>query len=98
MAILGISNRISLGSLIKGGYGNAKSLMELAEPMVNGKLATSTKEIARGMLDGTLKFNAKAVEHGAAKMAGKALLIGTSEGFFEEGSQNLASGTATVNT
>lgn len=98
MAILGISNRISLGSLIKGGYGNAKSLMELAEPMVNGKLATSSKEIARGMLDGTLKFNAKAVKHGAAKMAGKALLIGTSEGFFEEGSQNLASGTATVNT
>ena len=98
MAILGITNRISLGSLIKGGYGNAKSLMELAEPMVNGKLATSTKDIARGMLDGTLSFNAKAVKHGAAKVAGKAALIGASEGFLEEGSQNLASGTATINT
>lgn len=97
-ALLSISNLLSFGSLIKGGYGNAKSLLEKAVKTIDGEPVTSTKDLARGLLEGTLKFNVKEIENGAAKVAGRAALIGTQEGFFEEGGQGLASTTAQIHS
>lgn len=99
IATLAVSNNLTLGSLIRGGYGNAKSLLERAVKTVNGKAveSTATKDIAKGLLNGTLKFEAPEVKAGAAKVAGHWALTATQEGL-EEGIQNMASTTAQMNT
>ena len=68
IATLAVSNNLTLGSLIRGGYGNAKSLLERAVKTVDGKAveSTSTKDIAKGLLNGTLKFDAPEIKAGAA--------------------------------
>lgn len=99
IATLAVSNNLTLGSLIRGGYGNAKSLLERAVKTVDGKAveSTATKDIAKGLLNGTLKFDAPEIKAGAAKVAGHWALTSTQEGL-EEGIQNMASTTAQMNT
>ena len=99
MAALTISNNLTLGSMIRGGYGNAKSLLDRAVRTVDGKAVsnTSTKDIAKGMLNGTLKFEAPQVTAGAAKVGAHWAATATQEGL-EEGIQNIASTTAQMNT
>jgi len=86
MAALTVSNNLTLGSMIRGGYGNAKSLLEKAVKTVDGKAVsnTSTKEIAKGLLDGTLKFEAPKITAGAAKVGAHWAATATQEGL-EEG-------------
>ena len=86
IATLAVSNNLTLGSLIRGGYGNAKSLLERAIKTVDGKAveSTATKDIAKGLLNGTLKFEAPEIKAGAAKVAGHWALTSTQEGL-EEG-------------
>lgn len=99
IATLAVSNNLTLGSLIRGGYGNAKSLLERAVKTVDGKAVESTaiKDIAKGLLNGTLKFEAPQVKAGAAQVAGHWALTSAQEGL-EEGIQNMASTTAQMNT
>lgn len=99
MAALTVSNNLTLGSMIRGGYGNAKSLLDKAVKTVNGKAIsnTSTKDIAKGLLDGTLKFEAPKITAGAAKVGAHWAATATQEGL-EEGIQNIASTTAQMNT
>ena len=94
IAALSVSNNLTLGSLIRGGYGTSKSLLESAIRTVDGKEITkeSTKEIAKGLLRGTLKFDAPALKGVAPKAAGRWLLQSSQEGI-EEGVQNLANTT-----
>ena len=99
MAALTVSNNLTLGSMIRGGYGNAKSLLDKAVRTVDGKpvTSTSTKDIAKGMLNGTLKFDAPQIKAGAAKVGAHWAATATQEGL-EEGIQNIASTTAQMNT
>ena len=99
MAALTVSNNLTLGSMIRGGYGNAKSLLDKAVRTVDGKpvASTSTKDIAKGMLNGTLRFEAPQIKAGAAKVGAHWLATSTQEGL-EEGIQNIASTTAQMNT
>lgn len=99
MAALTVSNNLTLGSLIRGGYGNAKSLLDKAVRTVDGKpvASTSTKDIAKGMLNGTLKFETPKITAGAAKVGAHWAATATQEGL-EEGIQNIASTTAQMNT
>ena len=99
MAALTVSNNLTLGSMIRGGYGNAKSLLDRAVRTVDGKpvTSTSTKDIAKGMLNGTLKFDAPQIKAGAAKVGAHWAATATQEGL-EEGIQNIASTTAQMNT
>ena len=99
MAALTVSNNLTLGSMIRGGYGNAKSLLDKAVRTVDGKpvTSTSTKDIAKGMLNGTLKFEAPQIKAGAAKVGAHWAATATQEGL-EEGIQNIASTTAQMNT
>lgn len=99
MAALTVSNNLTLGSMIRGGYGNAKSLLDRAVRTVDGKpvTSTSTKDIAKGMLNGTLKFEAPQIKAGAAKVGAHWAATATQEGL-EEGIQNIASTTAQMNT
>ena len=99
IATLAVSNNLTLGSLIRGGYGNAKSLLDRAVKTVDGKAVESTaiKDIAKGLLNGTLKFEAPEIKAGAAQVAGHWALPSTQEGL-EEGIQNMASTTAQMNT
>ena len=99
MAALTVSNNLTLGSLIRGGYGNAKSLLDKAVRTVDGKpvASTSTKDIAKGMLNGTLKFETPKITAGAAKVGTHWAATATQEGL-EEGIQNIASTTAQMNT
>lgn len=99
MAALTVSNNLTLGSMIRGGYGNAKSLLDKAVKTVDGKAVsnTSTKDIAKGLLDGTLKFEAPKITAGAAKVGAHWAATATQEGL-EEGIQNIASTTAQMNT
>lgn len=94
IAALSISNNLTLGSLIRGGYNTSKSLLESAIRTVDGKEVAkeSTKEIAKGLLRGTLKFDAPALKGVAPKVAGRWLLQSSQEGI-EEGVQNLANTT-----
>ena len=99
MAALSVSNNLTLGSMIRGGYGNAKSLLDKAVKTVDGKAVsnTSTKDIAEGMLKGTLKFEAPQIESGAAKVGAHWAATSIQEGL-EEGVQNMASTVAQMNT
>lgn len=99
MAALTVSNNLTLGSMIRGGYGNAKSLLDRAVRTVDGKTVsnTSTKDIAKGMLNGTLKFETPKITAGAAKVGAHWAATATQEGL-EEGIQNIASTTAQMNT
>lgn len=95
IAALSISNNLTLGSLIRGGYGPAKSLLKQATRTAGGKPINTTREAAEAMLKGNLKFDAEAVKHGTPKVLGKWLLQSTQEGL-EEGVQNLASNTGNI--
>ena len=99
MAALTVSNNLTLGSMIRGGYGNAKSLLDKAVRTVDGKAVsnTSTKDIAKGLLNGTLKFETPKITAGAAKVGAHWAATSTQEGL-EEGIQNIASTTAQMNT
>ena len=99
MAALTVSNNLTLGSMIRGGYGNAKSLLERAVRTVDGKPVanTSIKDIAKGIFNGTLKFDAPQIKAGAAKVGAHWAATATQEGL-EEGIQNIASTTAQMNT
>ena len=68
IAALAVSNNLTLGSLIRGGYGNAKSLLDKAIKTVDGKPVSSSTDIAKGMLKGNLKFDVPQVKNGAAKV------------------------------
>ena len=85
MAALTVSNNLTLGSMIRGGYGNAKSLLDRAVRTVDGKAVSnaSTKDIAKGMLNGTLKFEAPQIKAGAAKVAAHWAATATQEGLEE---------------
>ena len=86
MAALTVSNNLTLGSMIRGGYGNAKSLLDKAVRTVDGKAVSnaSTKEIAKGLLNGTLKFETPKITAGAAKVGAHWAATATQEGL-EEG-------------
>lgn len=95
LAVLTVSNNLILGSLIRGGYGNAQSLLSQAIKTVDGKAVTSAKDIAQGLAKNTLRFEAPKVENATAKSIGHWLLSSTQEGL-EEGVQNLASSSGNI--
>lgn len=90
IAALSISNNLTLSSMIRGGYGNAKSLLNQAVKTANGKPIETAKEAGEALLKGELRFAAPEVKNKAAKAFGHWALTATQEGL-EEGVQNLAS-------
>ena len=95
IAALSISNNLTLGSMIRGGYGNAKSLLNQAIKTANGKPIETAKEAGEALLKGELRFAAPEVKNKAAKAFGHWALTATQEGL-EEGVQNLASNTGQI--
>lgn len=95
IAALSLSNNLTLGSMIRGGYGNSKSLLEQATRMSKGKAIEGTKATGKALLDDALQFEAPQVEHRTAKALGHWLLTSTQEGI-EEGVQNLVSSTGQI--
>lgn len=95
IAALSVSNNLTLGSMIRGGYGNAKSLLKQATKTANGTPINTAKEAGEALLKGELRFTAPEVEHKVAKTLGRWALTSTQEGL-EEGVQNLASNTGQI--
>ena len=95
IAALSISNNLTLGSMIRGGYGNAKSLLAQAMKTANGQPINSVKEAGQALLKGDLRFAVPEVNGKFAKTAGYWALTSTQEGL-EEGVQNLASNTGQI--
>ena len=95
IAALSISNNLTLGSMIRGGYGNAKSLLSQAVKTANGKPIETAKEAGEALLKGELRFAAPEVNNKTAKALGHWALTATQEGL-EEGVQNLASNTGQI--
>lgn len=97
IAALSVSNNLTLGSMIRGGYGNSKSLLKQAIKTTEGKPITTAEEAGEALLKGTLRFDAPEVENRLAKTLGHWALTSTQEGL-EEGVQNLASNTGQIRT
>ena len=95
IAVLSVSNNLTLGSMIRGGYGNSKSLLSQAVKTAEGKPVTSAEEAGKALLKGTLKFDVPKVDNAMAKTMGHWALTSAQEGF-EEGAQNLASNTGQI--
>lgn len=95
IAALSISNNLTLGSLIKGGYGTATSLLRQATMTAGGKPIEGVRDAAKAMLKGNLKFEVDAIKNGTPKVLGKWALQSAQEGL-EEGVQNLASNTGNI--
>ena len=95
IAALSISNNLTLGSMIRGGYGNAKSLLSQATKTANGKPIETAREAGEALLKGELRFAAPEVSNKTAKALGHWALTSTQEGL-EEGVQNLASNTGQI--
>ena len=95
IAALSASNNLTLGSMIRGGYGNAKSLLSQSIKTAGGKPINTIEEAGRALLKGDLRFAAPEVSNKAAKAAAYWALTSTQEGL-EEGVQNLASNTGQI--
>lgn len=87
---LSLSNNLTLGSMLRGGYDSSKSLLKQALKTSAGKPINNAKEAGKALLDGTLGLEAPKVEGLPAKIGARWLLSSTQEGL-EEGVQNLAS-------
>lgn len=97
IATLALSNNLTLGSMIRGGYGNAKSLLEQTIKTSAGKPISTAKEAGKALLKGDLRFDAPAVKGAMPKALGHWALTSTQEGV-EEGVQNLISNTEQMQT
>lgn len=97
IAALSLSNNLTLGSLIRGGYGTSKSLLASAMKTVDGKVIESPTDIAKALLRGNLRFKAPELNNTTAKALGHWALTSTQEGL-EEGVQSLASTTTQMHT
>ena len=91
MAILSLTNSLEFGNTLSGGFANAKkSAALLARNKETKEVIKGAKNIAKGIQEGTLEFEAR---KGLGKEIAKNIAVkGASEGF-EEGSQNFASNT-----
>lgn len=95
IAALSVSNNLTLGSMIRGGYGSSKSLLNQAIKTAEGKPINNVEEAAKALLKGKLRFEAPKVDNATAKIAGHWALTSTQEGL-EEGVQNIASNTGQI--
>ena len=95
IAALSISNNLTLGSMIRGGYGNAKSLLSQAVKTAEGKQIQTAEEAGKALLKGNLRLEAPEVNNKIAKALGHWALESSQEGL-EEGVQNLASNTGQI--
>lgn len=95
IAALSVSNNLTLGSMIRGGFNNSKSLLNQAIKTSGGKTITTAEEAGKALLKGDLKFAAPKVDNATAKAIGHWALTSTQEGL-EEGVQNIASNTGQI--
>lgn len=92
VAALSISNNLTLGSLIRGGYKNSSSLLSNAIKTVGGKPVKGVEDAAKALMKGELRLDTPALKNVKKKVLGHYLLESSQEGI-EEGVQNLASTT-----
>lgn len=97
IAALSLSNNLTLGSLIRGGFDTSKSLINQALKTSQGKVIEGVTDVGKALLKEDLKFAASEVKHKIAKTAGHWLLTSTQEGV-EEGVQNLAAATGQISS
>ena len=95
IAALSVSNNLTLGSLIRGGYNTSESLLRQAVKTAGGKPINSAEEAGKALLKGELKFDVPKVNNAVAKTVGHWALTSTQEAL-EEGVQNLASNTGQI--
>lgn len=97
IAVLMVSNYLSLGSLIKGGYGNATNLFNKMNKVVGKDIVTNTIDAGKALAKDELKYAAKPIKNAGLKVAGRWLAGATQEGF-EEGIQGELSTTSILQT
>lgn len=97
VAFLLITNKINMGSLIKGGYNSSKSLARGFKQMVGDAEAKSVGEFAKAVVEGVGRYGQDAIKNINAKTVGKAALNMFSEGVIQEGGQSEISTAAEMN-